>query len=124
VILGGTAAERKAISKQFKQLYDLRSDLVHGDEFEKQIWEGHLRDARNLTRRMMVWFLELLASIRNQVPPEEGPAGLPSREELLLLLDLQPNARTRVSRLLTGVPSGFPHVSAWSEWAPDVAGSK
>jgi hypothetical protein len=114
-ILGPTAAEQKAIRKQFKELYDFRSDLVHGDEFGKQIWEGHLRDARNLTRRVMLWFLHLMASIEPQVLPGERPAALPNREELLLLLDLESSARARVSGLLTGVPAGFPHVTSWIE---------
>lgn len=114
-IVGRTDAEQRAIRKQFKELYDFRSDLVHGDEFGKQIWEGHLRDARNLTRRVMVWFLHFLANIETQLRPEEKPTGLPKREELLLLLDLEPSTRTRVSRLVTGVPAEFPHIPSWIE---------
>jgi hypothetical protein len=109
IIVGRTDAERRAIRKQFRELYSFRSDLVHGDEFGKQIWEGHLREARNLTRRVMVWFLHLLGNIEGQVRPEEKPAGLPKREEILLL------TRTRVSDLLTGVPAEFPHIASWIE---------
>jgi hypothetical protein len=115
IIVGQTNAERRAIRKRFRELYSFRSHLVHGDEFGKQIWEGHLREARNLTRQVMVWSLHLLASIEGQVRPEEKPGGLPKREEILLLLDLERSTRTRVANLLTGVPAEFPHIASWIE---------
>jgi hypothetical protein len=114
-ILGETESQQQAIRKQFKQLYAFRSDLVHGDEFEKQIWEGHLRDGRNLARRVLLWFLHLIANIHDHTTESEYPAELPKREELLILIDMDPSARMRLMKLHSAVPAQFPYVAEWVE---------
>ncbi|MCI0559439.1 MAG: HEPN domain-containing protein, partial [Nitrososphaera sp.] len=47
-ILGSTKEEKREIERQLEELYDFRSDLIHGSEPEKDLYEGHLRRARNL----------------------------------------------------------------------------
>ena len=112
-ILGKSDAERKQIRAQFLKLYNFRSQLVHGAEFEKQIWEGHLRETRNLTRKVMVWFLHYLENIDSQIPGDEKPPDYPRREELLLLLDMDAGTRKRVAKPLARIPAEFPHVCSW-----------
>jgi hypothetical protein len=36
-VLAGTETERKEIGSRFAELYEFRSRLVHGDEFEQQV---------------------------------------------------------------------------------------
>jgi len=112
-ILGKSDTERKQIRAQFVKLYDFRSQLVHGAEFEKQIWEGHLREARNLTRKVMVWFLHYLENIHGQIPADEKPPDYPRREELLLLLDIEAGTRNRLAKPLALIPAEFPYVASW-----------
>jgi hypothetical protein len=114
-ILGANEAEGQALRKQFKELYDFRSDLVHGDEFEKQIREGHLRTGRDLARRVVLWFLHFLAGILDHAPDGGYPDGPPRREELLLLIDQEPSARARLAKVMLTLPPDFPHIEAWGK---------
>lgn len=115
VILGANEAEAQVLRKQFKELYTFRSDLVHGDEFEKQIWEGHLRTGRNLARRVVLWFLHFLAGVLDRAPDGGYPDGLPRREELLLLIDQEPSARARLAKVMSTLPPEFPRVESWAK---------
>jgi hypothetical protein len=114
-ILGENEAEAQVLRKQFKELYAFRSDLVHGDEFDKQVWEGHLRTGRDLGRRVVLWFLHFLASIVDQAPAGGYPDGLPRREELLLLIDQESSARARLAQVMATLPPDFPHVDSWAK---------
>ncbi len=113
LILGSSESERKAIRKQFEQVYDFRSDLVHGNEFRKQIWEGHLLEARDLARRILIWFLYFLNSVLKKSGSKELKY-LPKREELLAFIDFEQDAARRLSGLIKSLPPGFPVVSTWS----------
>jgi len=114
-ILGKSENERKAIRKQFKDLYDFRSDLVHGNPFQKQTYVGHLRDARNLSRRMLLWFLHYLCKIQATIPLNETAESIPTREDMLTLLDLDQKSRIRLRWVIDILPSGFPCISEWME---------
>lgn len=112
-ILGRSEEERKAIRKQFKELYAFRCDLVHGNPFQKQTYIGHLRDARNLARRTLLWFLHYLGNIQAGIPGNQRAEGVPTREDILTLLDLDQNSRARLGWLIDTLPVGFPSVSEW-----------
>jgi len=114
-ILGKSEDERKAIRKQFKDLYRFRCDLVHGNPFQKPIYVGHLRDIRNLARRTLLWFLHYLENIQGRIPHDQAGESLPTREDILMLLDLDENSRARLAWLIDSLPSGFPYVSQWVE---------
>jgi hypothetical protein len=114
-ILGKSEKERKAIRKQFKELYDFRSDLVHGNPFQKQTYVGHLRDARNLSRRVLLWFLHYLCKIQAGIPLNHAAENVPTREDTLTLLDLDQNSRINLGWLIDIFPSEFPYVSEWVE---------
>ena len=98
---------RKKVMEQFEELYNFRSRLVHGDEFKKQIWEGHLREARDMSRRSLLWFINLANKVLVTNRGKDLSA-LPTRNELLALIDLRPDALTRLAKIIRSMPSTFP----------------
>ena len=113
-ILASTRKRKRVIRDRFKEVYNLRSRLVHGDSFHKA-YAGHLRSARHLARRVVLWFVHLLSELGNQLPDGEAPGSLATREDLIALLDLKQSARARIRRLIDIVPADFPHVPEWSD---------
>src|SRR5438093_11468497 len=107
LVLGGTEQERKQIKKSFQDLYDLRSRLVHGDGklLDQKTHEKQLREARNLARRTLVWFLNYVDHVLHETRHDSA---LPTREELLSVLDLKTESRERVKHLLKNIACGFP----------------
>ena len=112
-ILGKNENEREALKKQFKDLYRFRSNLVHGNQFQEQVFSGHLRDARDLARRTLLWFLHYLTHIQASILNGQPVENIPNREKILLLLDMNERSRGRLSRLIEKLPTGFPNVSEW-----------
>lgn len=111
-ILGKDEDERKAIREQFEELYDFRCNLVHGNPFQEQTYVGHLRNARNLARRILLWFLHYL----NEIQAGPSKESIPTREEILKPLDLEQNSKVRaLARLIDNLPVGFPYVREWLE---------
>lgn len=109
IILGDTEAKREALRKQINELYDFRSDLVHGNKFRKDVEAEHLWIARNLAQKTLVWFLNYLNHLK-----KEGH-NLPDREDILLLLDLKEKKKLSVKELLDSLPQGFPNIKEWVE---------
>lgn len=112
-VLASTEAERREIGSRFAELYEFRSRLVHGDEFEQQVWAGHLREARDLARRCLLWFLNL-AQLVIQACSTDLPDGIPKREEIMALIDLDPNAIDRMAKVIALAPPVFPAIKAWT----------
>src|SRR5260370_23980061 len=94
-LLGSSEQKRKAIKKSFEEIYELRSRLVHGDEemLKQKTSSEDLRQARNLARRTLVWFLHCLEHVLEATRNNEK---LPTREELLSELRLKTGGRERV----------------------------
>lgn len=113
-VLGRSIEEQKQVRKRFEELYEFRSRLVHGDEFKKQIWEGHLREARDMASRSLLWFINF-AKVALDTNRTRNPTDLPNREELLALLDLQPKTVARLGAIIHAAPSSFPAINAWSD---------
>ena len=112
-VTGQSETERGQIKKRFKKLYDFRSRLVHGDEFTDQIWAGHLREARGMARRSLLWFLNLANKVL-AANRRESLSAIPTRNELLALIDLRPDAITRLAKIIRSEPPTFPASSSWS----------
>ncbi|MBU6482988.1 MAG: hypothetical protein KGS09_20910 [Nitrospirae bacterium] len=112
-VTGQSEAERKKIKERFEELYDFRSRLVHGDKFKKQIWGGHLRDARDMSRQSLLWFINLASKVfaSNR---KKSLSALPTRNELLALIDLKPDTITRFAKIIRSEPSTFPAISSWN----------
>jgi len=83
LIVGATPAERTAIKKHVKDLYNLRSKVVHGGEFTKnRPNQSHLWLARSIARRVLTWAVGYYAqSARN------NRANVLNREGLLDAID-------------------------------------
>ena len=115
-ILGGTEREQKEIRKEFKALYEFRSDLVHGNALPKNTSKAHLHTARELARRSLYWFLNYLACVAGE---GEDCAALPPREDLLRLIDFSARSRAHLASMLTRVPADFPHADGWNDVEKD-----
>ena len=87
-ILGTSEWERKQLRKQFKDLYDFRSDLVHGREFEEELHRKQLFDARMLSMRAMIWFVHHLGEIAARIKEESLGSEVPTHKDFLTVLDL------------------------------------
>jgi len=115
-ILAKTQAEKKSIRKMVNELYDFRSDLVHGNPITKTVYKGHLRQARQLARDSMLWFLTYLSSIKPELLGKGVPSNnYPHRKELLTLLDLKKESLGRLSFLIEKLPNHFPNIDIWGQ---------
>ena len=117
-ILSTTEKERKECRKKFRELYDLRSALVHGRQFKEDVHRKQLFEARMMVLRVTIWFVHYLGEIAARIKEESWQAKVPKREDFLSLLDLSnadcilldlSNAdRNGLSALLGDLPTGFP----------------
>jgi hypothetical protein len=108
-ILGATTKERSKIQTEFSDLYDFRSDLVHGRSFDKKTEFNHLQKARIIAQRVMSWFVDYLLWVDNDFREREiSYEHYPRREELLMALDVERPALNRLGQLLPRLPTGFP----------------
>lgn len=110
-IFGTTNAERDKLKKRFKKLYEFRSALLHGDTgfSTHEIHMGHLSEARDLARCLVLWMLRFLAWIADG---HDGKS-VPTRTEILKLIDLKSDERERLIPILNRLPSDFPTVPGW-----------
>ena len=95
------------VKKRFYELYDLRSNLVHGnaEHLSQDMFRLDLRDARRLARETTVWFLRFLHQIHRHTPPMTVR---PTRSDLSRLLDMDKDGRSRLKALLDILPESFP----------------
>jgi hypothetical protein len=115
-ILAKTQAEKKSIRKTINELYDFRSDLVHGNPINKTVYKGHLRQARQLARDSMLWFLTYLSSVKPELLGKGVPLdNYPHRKELLTLLDLKKEGLGRLGLLIEKLPNHFPNIDIWGQ---------
>jgi Apea-like HEPN len=110
-VLGGTEAERKEIRKSFRELYDTRSELVHGTSTPNDVQAGHLRTARQFARSVMLWFVRWIDEIVSTAAGD--PARHPKRRDLLRFLDLETDSRNHIKWLAESMPPDFPRVLSW-----------
>jgi hypothetical protein len=114
--LGRDKQSKTTIRKQFGDLYETRSRLVHGDTLEGGSIKS-LHHARNFARRLLLWFLSCLSSLSMNIDNRTSES-LPGRTEILALLDLtsmDAKSRDRLNHLLKVVPAEFPHIRHWIE---------
>jgi hypothetical protein len=111
-VCGKTNREKKKLRKEFKELYDFRCDLVHGNVFQEQVYVGHLYTARSLTLKTLLWYLHCLKDIKEHLQ-DKGEGTIPTRKDILLAIDLDYSERSRLSWLNKELPPEFPFVSNW-----------
>jgi hypothetical protein len=141
-MLGSTESNRKEIRKQFNRLYDLRSDLVHGNPWGTPETRAEdrflgslpgrtrvlgsspaadLANLRQLARRAILWFARWLDHEHRRVRPPGDPSLLPSRKQLLSVLDFDEQYENlsrhcqQIDDVVRALPPGFPNVSEWAK---------
>jgi DNA primase len=72
-----------------------------------------LREARDLARRCLLWFLNL-AQLVIHACSTDLPDGIPKREEIMALIDLDPNAIDRMAKVIALAPHVFPAIKEWT----------
>lgn len=112
-VLGRTKEERKDYYRRFDTLYTFRSDLVHGNAglASKEIYLGHLSEARDFSRGVVLWMLGYLNHVAEHLPA--GSQAVPSREDLLAVLDMGADSRQHTAGVLQNLPTTFPIVEGW-----------
>lgn len=114
LVLGDTTSQKKEISNRFEELYNFRSKLVHGSELKSEVWEGHLKIARDFARRSLMWFLCFSREIR-MAEKHSSFSTPPGRQEILAVIDSRPAAIIQLGKILKSVPKSFPAVRKWQE---------
>lgn len=118
LVLAEHSAGRKQIEEQFEELYKFRSTLVHGGDFSKNIYVGHLRWARDFARRALLWFLNCVNHVRANMPDVSNDL---KREDILYQIDLagerllRLHESVRVGQRLQQTYKHFPFVGEWGE---------
>ncbi len=108
-VLGAAEQDRGDIRKEFAELYDFRSDFVHGNALSEEITEHHLAKARELARRVLAWFIDYLLWVDEDFRQREiSYEQYPRREELLYVLDFKRASLNRLNRFIGRLPTAFP----------------
>lgn len=112
-ILGGTEVERPKIKDVFNEMYDLRSTFIHGDAqiSDRSIVHHDLAQAREMARQTTLWMLSYLNHILSEA--EKNKTELPTRDNLLAVLNLDEKSRTQTANILACLPNTFPRVPSW-----------
>ena len=99
----------------FDELYDFRSQLIHGNpELEdREIYLGHLTKARNIARHTVVWMLHYLWHVRQILGG--STTSTPTKDDLLAVLDMDVNSRASTAGILATLPAFFPRVPDWAD---------
>jgi len=114
LILGKDKNERQKISKRFRKLYEVRSSLVHG-KYQSRADVTAIIDAYRFSRLAIIWFLNYLSNVQSEIVKyKTTDEKMPNRQELLTLLDVDADRRSRLQWLMNRVPSDFPYVREWT----------
>ena len=83
--------KRKELYDKFKNLYDFRSKLVHGNpeivKEQNHLNFEHLNNARNISRHVLLWFLDYVSK---NIKKFKNRNSEKIREEICLIIDLKP----------------------------------
>jgi hypothetical protein len=115
VISSADPTEQRKIKKKFRELYNFRCDIVHGNAAGKEMLVDHLNEARYFARDTFMWFIHFLTGLHAHWVKENPGQALPSRADLLCLLDLSPSARKGIGLFKGALPEAFPCITDWVE---------
>ena len=87
--------------------------MVHGKYFNNKIDNSQLGIARDFARRVILWFIHYLAEIQNRLLQIDDPKHIPSRKDILRMLDMKESERENKYKLIGTFPAGFPHIPEW-----------
>ena len=108
-ILATSEAEKKTVGNQFDEVYDFRSQLVHGKQYKKKARSDHLYEARELARQAITWFVDFVLFVDDSLRRQKVDYNsYPRRSELLAVLDHDHVSLQRLNSLISTLPKGFP----------------
>jgi hypothetical protein len=111
-ILGTIEADKKRVRKRFDDLYDFRSQLVHGKKYQEKAQDHHAANAREMARQTLMWFFDYLLWIDQKLRERKVTyESYPGRDELLAVLDFDKKSLNRLSLLIGTLPEGFPRIN-------------
>jgi len=92
----------------FRELYDYRCNLVHGNEevLNNKINEDQLKEARNLARGTLSWFINYLCHLLNSNKS-------PKRSKVLKVIDGDISGNVYLQSVADCLPPEFPVVRKW-----------
>ncbi len=102
-------------SEEFKELYKFRCSLVHGDKFDKDrpVYTDHLYYARQLSRKLLLWFLNYLNTIQHNNIDQPNCENY-TRMNLLKSIDHAEGVKS-LKNILDIMPKGFPNIPEWKK---------
>ena len=107
--LGSSDDERKSIRRKFRELYEFRSELVHGRTPKSDVLTLHLFAAREFARNLLRWYIRLLNDIQKASDAAGSREDAPDRKQILRLLDLEADGARKARWLMPVLPPTFPH---------------
>lgn len=114
-ILGNTEDRRREISREIKDLYDFRCSVLHGKEFEKPLYEGHLKKIKAYARSTVLWYLNCWNYFKKKSEEDKTFTVFPTRSDLLTLIDFGRSYIPIIKGFINTLPAGFPNVEGWTE---------
>jgi len=89
LIIAKERESREKINKEFKELYNFRSKLVHGGPLskKKKLYVGHLFKARDISRDTILWFLYFIYSDMLNIGKQKNSD---IKQYILTSIDLEP----------------------------------
>lgn len=112
-ILGNTEDRRKEIRREIKDLYDFRCSVLHGKEFEKPLYEDHLKKIKAYARNTILWYLNCLSYFKKKKEEDKNLTIFPTRSDILTLIDFGRNHIPVIRGFINSLPEGFPNVEGW-----------
>jgi hypothetical protein len=112
-ILGNTEDRRRGIGRQIKDLYDFRCSVLHGKEFEKPLYEGHLKKIKAHARSTILWYLNCLNYFKKKSEEDKTLTVFPTRSDILTLIDFGRSYIPIIKGFINTLPAGFPNVVEW-----------
>lgn len=97
-----TLAQEISLRKTFTDLYDYRSQMVHGQRRSKKR-QVSLRTANRMARESVIWCFEYVAYMHSRLQ-EMNVKEFPKRSDLLMALDYSPDELQRIRQVLENLP--------------------
>ena len=113
-IIGTTEGKKEEIREQFTRLYKLRCDLVHGNQFKKDIHRQQLFEARMMVLQVTIWFVHYLGETAAKMNEGTWGSMVPTRKDFFNLLDQSDADQKRLRTIRNNLPNEFPSAPVWS----------
>jgi hypothetical protein len=100
LILGSSASERIQIRSEFKKIYNVRSEIIHGKKYPDDNLNDLIYQARSIARNLLMWHLHLVDYTKREMKDISGL----NRKHIHRMIDYGGDE---------SLPQDFPHVKEW-----------